>query len=72
MKKYDEKSKVEYTKAPIDCLQCKIIGVVTFSGISMYAANLRRFTPRHDKGQRLFLASLIVGAGAVAVWRALT
>lgn len=71
MKKDDEKSKIESTKAPTDCLQCKIIGVVTFSGISMYAANLRRLTPRHDTSQRVFLASLIVGAGAVAVWRAL-
>jgi hypothetical protein len=54
-----------------DCMQCKVIGALTFSGISLYALNLRQSTPKHDKAQRLFLASLMLGAGAVAVWRAL-
>jgi len=53
-----------------DCLQCRIIGTATFSGVSAYAYFLRATTPKADRGHRLFLACFSVGAAAVAVHRA--
>ena len=58
-------------KGQSDCIQCKVIGVSTFAGISTYAAYLRLTTPKSDKGQRLFLGCFVVGAGAIAIWRAI-
>ena len=56
-----------------DCLQCRVIGVGTFGGIASYALYLRQFkTPASDKGQRLFLAAFAIGAGSIAVLRAVS
>ena len=52
-----------------DCLQCKVIGTVTFLGISGYASYLRIATPKADKRQRLFLACFAIGSGVMALYR---
>ena len=55
---------------PEDCLQCRIVGTVTFGSVSAYASYLRAVTPKSEKGNRLFFACFSVGAAAVAVHRA--
>lgn len=52
-----------------DCMSCKIIGVSTFTGIGLYALNLRHSTPIADKRQRVFLACFAVSAFGVASLR---
>ena len=54
-----------------DCLQCKIVGVSTFSGIAGYATYLRAVTPRNEIGQRFFLGCFALGAVGIAVARAI-
>lgn len=56
---------------PKDCIECRIVGMVTFSGIAGYAAYLRMATPKSDRGQRLFLGGIVVGATCVAIHRAI-
>jgi hypothetical protein len=61
------------TKTPVlaveDCLSCKAIGVATFTGIGLYALNLRYKTPVGDKRQRTFLACFAVCAFGVGSLR---
>ena len=52
-----------------DCMQCKIVGVMTFSGLASYSAYLRMNTPRNQKMQRVWLGCVSVGSIALAVWR---
>jgi len=52
-----------------DCMQCKIVGVMTFSGLASYAAYLRMNTPRNEKMQRLYLGCVSAGSIALAIWR---
>ena len=51
------------------CLQCKIVGVLTFVGTAGYAEYLRMNTPIHSKGQRIYLGCVSIGSVAVALWR---
>ncbi len=46
---------------PKDCLECRVAGFVTLSGISGYFAYLRMNTPVYDKKQKLFLGCLSAG-----------
>ena len=55
---------------PEDCLQCRIVGTVTFGSISVYASYLRAVTPKSEKGNRLFFACFSLGAATVAIHRA--
>lgn len=55
---------------PEDCLQCRVLGTVTFGSVSAYASYLRAVTPKSEKGNRLFFACFSIGAAAVAVHRA--
>ena len=57
-------------KDPRDCLQCRVVGVLTFGGVSAYAARLRINTPLSDPRQRLFLAVFSAGFAAAAAARA--
>jgi hypothetical protein len=57
------------TPGTSDCLQCKIIGCTTFSGLSIYALNLHRQTPKNDKTQRIFLLAFATGAAGMAIAR---
>ena len=51
------------------CLQCKVIGVLTFMGTGAYASYLRMNTPIGSKGQRLYLGCVGIGSLAIALWR---
>lgn len=52
-----------------DCLQCRIVGTLTFTGVSLYALHLRAMTPKDARGNRLFFACFSFGAAAVAFHR---
>jgi hypothetical protein len=52
-----------------DCLQCRIVGTTTFTGVSLYALHLRAITPKNDRGNRLFFTCFSLGAAAVAFHR---
>lgn len=69
VKKMSEKnSSTEYQ----DCLGCRIIGTATFAGLCGYSSYMLYTTGKNvGIGQRLFLGSLIVGTGYMAVFRAL-
>jgi hypothetical protein len=64
-------NQLDNNRIPEDCMQCRIIGTLSFTGISGYAAYLRLNTPRNDKGQRLFLLGFSLTALGVAGWRAI-
>ena len=57
------------TSKQTDCLQCKIIGTVTFTGVAIYAIHLRQTTPIHKKVDRLFLTCFAIGAAGIAAAR---
>lgn len=57
-------------EAKEDCLQCKVLGTVTFSFLSVYSFYNRSKIPKSDRSGRLFMGAFGVGAAAVAVWRA--
>ena len=44
-----------------DCMECRMIGVVTLSGISLYMNHLRMMTSVSNRTNRIFLASMSVG-----------
>ena len=56
-----------------DCFQCRVVGVLTGSGLSLYFAHLASKTPSYagHRSHRVFLAALSVGAAGVAVARAI-
>lgn len=56
-------------KEPIDCMECKIVGTLSFTGLSGYALYMRMNTPKHDKVQRMYLAGVAVASFGLAVWR---
>ena len=62
--------KTTTSSPPEDCLQCRVVGTVTFGSVSAYASYLRAVTPKSEKGNRLFFACFSIGAAAVAVHRA--
>lgn len=56
-----------------DCLSCRIIGTATFSGICGYSTYTLYSIPKSSGiGHRVFLGSLIVFSGYMAVYRALS
>lgn len=53
----------------VDCMECKIVGTLSFTGLSGYALYMRMNTPKHDKVQRIYLAGVAVVSFGLAVWR---
>jgi hypothetical protein len=54
-----------------DCMECKVIGVTTFSGIAAYANVMRISSPRTEKGNRIFLGCFAICAAGLAIARAI-
>jgi hypothetical protein len=54
-----------------DCLECKIVGVCTLGGISLYSAKLFISTPKSNYQQRIFLSFFGLGFLGTAVYRAI-
>ena len=54
-----------------DCLECKIIGSVTFAGISTYIGYLGIITPKQMKFTRIFYGGFALGAAYLSIYRAL-
>ena len=61
----------DFESSSKDCFQCRVVGVLTFGGVSAYAARLRATTPLNDPRQRLFLAFFSAGFAAAAAARAI-
>ncbi len=54
-----------------DCLECRIVGVTTFSALATYAGYLLATAPKTvGKGHKLFYAFMIVTNSSLAIMRA--
>ncbi len=52
-----------------DCLECRVTGCLTLSGVSLYALHLRLQTPIRNPGHRLFYAAFSAAFAGAAVYR---
>lgn len=53
----------------VDCLQCKVVGTLTFSSVAAYILHLRHTTPKTDKRARLFFAVIGISSIGMAAYR---
>jgi hypothetical protein len=51
----------EGEKKKSDCLQCRIVGTGTMTGLAIYSNHLRLMSPINAKGNRLFYGALSFG-----------
>ena len=64
-------SKAEEVDCQENCFGCKMVGVGTLSGVSLYMAYLRSATPKADPRTRAFYMVFGGGAAAFAVYHGL-
>ena len=69
LQQQQQQQKQQQQQQAKDCMQCKIVGVMTFSGLASYAAYLRMNSTRNEKMQRLYLGCVSAGSIALAIWR---
>lgn len=53
-----------------DCLECRITGTLTLSGLSAYSFYLRQQAPKVNVKNRIFFGFFGAAFGAAAFWRA--